>query len=219
MRLLIRMMEKYLTNPTEIEEKSFGIIRNEVDLSGFDRLQQQVVMRLVHTSGNLALAQQIRISNNAVQKGIDALTLNTPVLCDVEMVKQGLTKRFLNCEPLCFLNEKNVPERARQRGETRTMSALSHWEPHLRGAIALIGNAPTALFRLMEMLEAGVAKPALVIGMPVGFVGAAQSKRYLWQHYQDLGVECITIQGRAGGSALAAGTLNTIMRLKQGLFF
>lgn len=195
------------------------MIRAATELSGFTDLQQQLVMRLVHTSGNPEIAQQVCMSANAINTGIESLNQNHAVLCDVEMVKQGLTKRFLTQQPLCFLNHQDTPKIAAASGETRTMSALEHWTPYLENSIVIIGNAPTALFRLIEMLETGSVKPALIIGMPVGFVGAAEAKNYLWRHHQHLGVGCITLNGRVGGSALAASAFNTLVRLKNGLKF
>ena len=212
-------MQDYLKDPNKIEAKSFQMIRAETDLSAFDELQQQIVMRLVHSSGNPDLAQQVLISDSAITTGVSALNNNCEVLCDVEMVKQGLTKRYLKQNPLCFLNHPKTEEIANSSGQTRTMSALELWTPHIENSIVIIGNAPTALFRLMENLEGGCAKPALVIGMPVGFVGAPESKHYLWQHYSELGVECITLNGRAGGSALAASAFNTLIRLQNNLTF
>ena len=212
-------MDDYIKDPHQIEEKSFRLIRAATDLSGFDETEQQLVMRLVHTSGNPQVAQQVRISASAIDTGIAALSRNVTVLCDVEMVKQGLTKRYLDAEPLCFLNHEKTAELARASGETRSMSALQLWTPHIEDSIVIIGNAPTALFRLLEMLEAGSARPSLIIGMPVGFVGAPESKDYLWDHRKNLGVECITLRGRVGGSALAAGAFNTLVRLKNGLRF
>lgn len=212
-------MEDYIKDPVAIEAKSFEMIKAVTDLNGFDEQQQQIVMRLVHTCGNPEIAQQVRISAGAVAAGAFALKTETTVLCDVEMVKQGLTKRFLVQPPLCFLNDEKTFAIAKQSGETRTLSALQLWQPYLQGSIAVIGNAPTALFGLMEMIEAGCPKPSLIIGIPVGFVGAPESKDYLWRQHQDLGVECITIQERTGGSALAAGAFNTLIRLKHGLRF
>ena len=212
-------MDDYLKNPDEIERKSFQIIRAETDFSGFDEHQQQIVMRLVHTCGNPKIAQQVRISGAAIDAGINALKQNCAVLCDVEMVKQGLTKRFLTRDPLCFLNDPKTTELANMRGETRSMSALDLWLPHIDNSIAIIGNAPSALFRLLEMLEGGAPKPALVIAMPVGFVGAPESKNYIWNSHVKLGIECITLEGRIGGSALAAGAFNTLIRLKNKVFF
>jgi len=212
-------LDDYLKDPHKIEEKSFQLIRAATDLSGFDENEQQLVMRLVHTSGNPDIARQVRVSAAAIDAGMAALNRDATVLCDVEMVKQGLTKRYLNAEPMCFLNHEKTAELASVSGATRSMSALEQWTPHLRDSIVIIGNAPTALFRLLEMLEAGSVKPGLIIGMPVGFVGAPESKDYLWDHRADLGVECITLQGRVGGSALAAAAFNTLVRLKNGLFF
>ena len=212
-------MDDYLKNPDEIERKSFQIIRAETDFSGFDEHQQQIVMRLVHTCGNPKIAQQVRISGAAIDAGINVLKRNLAVLCDVEMVKQGLTKRFLTRDPLCFLNDPKTTDLANMRGETRSMSALDLWLPHIDNSIAIIGNAPSALFRLLEMLEDGAPKPALVIAMPVGFVGAPESKNYIWNNHVKLGIECITLEGRIGGSALAAGAFNTLIRLKNKVFF
>ena len=212
-------MDPYLKDPVEIENRSFAMIKSATDLSGFDEMQQQIVMRLVHTCGNPDIVNQVCISEHAVARGVAALNNSCKVLCDVEMVKHGLTKRFLDQTPLCFLNHDDVPALAKQSGETRSMTALSLWQPHIESSICIIGNAPTALFRLMEMLESGCPKPALIIAIPVGFVGASESKAYLWEQHKALGVECITITGRTGGSALAAGAFNTLIRLQRGLRF
>ncbi|MEM7195454.1 MAG: precorrin-8X methylmutase [Pseudomonadota bacterium] len=209
----------YLKNPVAIETESFAQIKAATDLSGFDEEQSQIVLRLVHTCGNPDVARQIKISDLAASAGVAALANGAPVLCDVEMVRQGLTKRYLNETPMCFLNDPDIPRRARDAGETRTMTAVSKWVPYLKGSIVIVGNAPTALFRLLELLHEGVDKPALIIGMPVGFVGAAESKDVLWEEYSNLKTECITIEGRTGGSALAAGAFNTLIRLQRGLRF
>lgn len=210
---------KYIKDPHLIEEKSFEQIKRLTDFSGFDSDQQQIVMRLVHTCGNPDIAQQVKISSGAVNAGIQAITHNKAIFCDVEMVAQGLTKRFLNSQPRCFLNHPDVAEIAQKNNETRTMTALQFWKEDLQDSIAIIGNAPTALFRLLEMIDANGVKPALIIGIPVGFIGAAESKDYLWKRHSALGVECITLLGNAGGSALAAGAFNTLVRLQRGLRF
>lgn len=212
-------MDDYIKDPIEIENRSFETIRQLTDFTGFSNLEQQVVMRLVHTCGNPDIASSVRFSNNAVESGIEALENHCNVLCDVEMVKQGLTKRFLDSEPLCFLNKDNIADKAKALNVSRSMTALDYWQPYLKDSIAIIGNAPTALFRLMEMIEQGHDKPALIIGIPVGFIGAAESKDYLFDSHKALNIECITILGRAGGSALAAGAFNTLVRLKRGLRF
>ena len=119
-------------------------------------------------------------------------------------------------EPLCFLNDPRTAATAQASGETRTMAALEQWRPHLKGSVVIIGNAPTALFRLLEMLADGADKPALIIGMPVGFVGAAESKQALWDDHRALGIECITLLGREGGSAVSAASCNALLRCNRG---
>lgn len=207
---------QYETGPSEIEKESFRQIRQLVDLTDFDLHQQQVVMRIVHSLGMPELASAVRFSANACASGLDALSKQAPILCDVEMVKQGITKRMIEKEPLCFLNHAATVERAKASGETRSMAALQAWKDCLAGAVVVIGNAPTALFRLMEMIEAGADRPALIIGMPVGFVGAAESKEALWQTHKNLGVECITLLGRPGGSAVSSATCNALLRINRG---
>ena len=205
-------MDDYLKDPVRIENKSFAMIREMTDLSGFSAPQRQVVMRLVHTCGCPEIARQVRFSQNAVAAGIAALSAGCAVLCDTEMVRHGLSKPFLDTHPRCFVNDRAVADLARQNKQSRSMTAVQFWLPHLESSIAIIGNAPTALFRLLELLEEGAAKPALVIGMPVGFVGAAEAKQYLIDHQAGLGIEYITIPGRSGGSALAAAAFNALSR-------
>ena len=209
----------YQINPQAIEAESFRQIRELTALDGFSREQQQVVMRMVHSVGMPELAAQVRFSKAACESGLKALAENCPILCDAEMVKQGITKRMLQSPPLCFLNDERTPELAKQRGETRSMAALQLWQQQLAGSVVVIGNAPTALFRLLEMIEQGADKPALIIGIPVGFVGAAESKLALWDVHQKLGVECITLLGRQGGSAIAASVCNALLRCNQDEYY
>lgn len=209
----------YEINPQAIETESFRQIRELTDLSAYTREQQQVVMRVVHSLGLPHLSEQIRFSQYACEAGIKALQKQAVMLCDVEMVKQGITKRMISKQPECYLNAPQVAELAKLNGETRSMAALSLWEKRLDGAIVLIGNAPTALFRLLEMLEQGAAKPALVIAMPVGFVGAAESKQALWENHQHLGIECITLLGREGGSAVTSASCNALLRCLRGEYY
>ena len=210
------MTYNYIKDPKEIERNSFLQIRELTDLTDLSIAQQQVVMRIVHSVGIPGIASQVHFSAGACDAGIAALTANSAILCDVEMVKQGLTKRMLESEPLCFLNDAGVVEQAKLRGETRTMAALPAWDKHLAGSVVIIGNAPTALFRLLEMIAAGAPKPALIIGMPVGFVGAAESKQALWDAHLELDIECITLLGREGGSAVSAATCNALLRCISG---
>lgn len=209
----------YIADPVEIEQQSFKQIRQLTDLSAFDRQQQQVVMRVVHSLGMPSLAEQVRFSEDACQAGMRALANNKPILCDVEMVKQGVTKRMISEPPACYLNDPAAAELAKVRGETRSMAAVELWRSQLKDAVVLIGNAPTALFRLLEMLEQGADKPALIIGMPVGFIGAAESKQALWDCHRQLGINCITLLGREGGSAVTAATCNALLRCNRDEYY
>jgi precorrin-8X/cobalt-precorrin-8 methylmutase len=200
------------TDPAAIERESFRRIRALADLDGLSEAEQQVAMRIVHSLGLPEVVAALRFSAAACDAGIAALKQECPILCDVEMVRHGVTRRLRAVEPLCFLNDERVPGLARERGETRSMAALTLWQPLLAGSLVLIGNAPTALFRLLQMLEAGAAKPALIVAMPVGFVGAAESKQLLWDTHRQLGVECITLLGRQGGSAVTAASCNALLR-------
>ena len=206
-------------SPTAIEQDSFVQIRALTELDHFSLDQQQVVMRIVHSVGLPEIAQQVRFSKNACEKGRRALQENRPILCDAEMVKQGVTKRMINQAPLCFLNHASVPDLAKKRGETRSMAALQLWAEHLQDSVVIIGNAPTALFRLLQMLKDGAPKPALIIAMPVGFVGAAESKQALWDYHEELGIECITLLGRQGGSAVSAASCNALLRCNLGEYY
>jgi precorrin-8X/cobalt-precorrin-8 methylmutase len=211
-----KMNFDYIHDPQKIEVESFRQIRELTALDHLSIEAQQVVMRIVHSVGFPHIAAQVNFSENACQSGIAALKKGVPILCDVEMVKQGITKRMIKTDPLCFLNQQGVAERAKEQGETRTMAAVESWLPHLAGSIVVIGNAPTALFRLLEMIDQGAPKPALIIGMPVGFVGAAESKQALWDCHQQLDIECITLLGREGGSAVSSATCNALLRCIKG---
>ncbi|MCV6611452.1 MAG: precorrin-8X methylmutase [Amphritea sp.] len=213
------MQFEYIIDPVAIEQESFRQIRELTDLDGLTREQQQVVMRVVHSVGIPAVAERVRFSANACEAGLQALASDCDILCDVEMVKQGITKRMINKEPVCNLNDPKAAELAKERGETRSMAALELWRDKLAGSVVVIGNAPTALFRLLEMIEQGADKPALIIGMPVGFVGAAESKEALWEVHKTLGIECITLLGREGGSAVSSATCNALLRCNRGEWY
>ena len=210
------MSFEYQPNPHAIEQDSFRQIRQLTDLSGLSDDAQQVVMRVVHSVGDPLVAQHMRISTNACAAGRKALDNHQTILCDVEMVKQGITKRMVQNPPLCYLNHEDTTAIAQLRGETRSMAALDLWGDQLAASVVVIGNAPTALFRLLEMIKKGVPKPALIVGIPVGFVGAAESKQALWDIHEELGIECITLLGRQGGSAAASSVVNALLRCNMG---
>ena len=215
----------YIIDPQQIEKNSFITIREQTDLSSFDNHQQQVVMRIVHSIGMPDVADNIRFSTAACEQGLTALKNKAHILCDVEMVKQGITKRMIQQPPLCFLNDPRTAELAKKTGETRSMAAVKFWREVLPGSVVVIGNAPTALFRLLENLEQlreadkeeyERVKPALVIGMPVGFIGAAESKQALWEEHKRLEIECITLMGNQGGSAVSSAACNALLRINRG---
>ena len=206
----------YLHSPHTIEQQSFKQIRQLSNLDGLREAEQQVAMRIVHSTGLPDIVSRIRFSVRACENGMKALAVNAPILCDVEMVRQGITKRLLKQQPYCFLNDARSVAQAKKSGETRAMAALGLWQDLLQDSVVLIGNAPTALFRLLEIIEQSTLKPALIIGMPVGFVGAEESKQALWEMHKTLGVECITLSGRQGGSAVTAAACNALLRCNAG---
>ncbi len=204
------MAYDYIHEPDEIYRQSFATIRQEVDLSKLPADLEPVALRLIHTTGDFGVLDNLTFSEGAGKIGSAALAGGCTVLADVEMVGAGITKRFLNTpdQVMCTLNDPDVPAEAKAQGTTRSAAAVDHWLEHLEGAVVAIGNAPTALFRLLELLDEGAFEPALIIGMPVGFVGAVESKEALIAHAS--GVPYITMQGRRGGSALAAATVNAL---------
>ncbi|GAB4300126.1 MAG: precorrin-8X methylmutase [Oscillatoriaceae cyanobacterium] len=203
-------MIDYIRNGDDIYRQSFAIIRAEANLEYlFDDLAQ-VVVRMIHACGMTDIVQDIEASPNAVQVGREALRAGATILCDSQMVASGITRNRLsaNNEIICTLNHPEIPEIAQRLNNTRSAAAVDLWKPHQEGAVAVIGNAPTALYRLLELLDEGAPKPALILGLPVGFVGAAESKAELAANSR--GVPFITLHGRRGGSAIAAAAVNAL---------
>ena len=199
----------YIRDGTEIYLRSFAMIRAEARLSRFSAAEERVAVRIIHACGMVEAAADIYFSPGAAERAAAALAAGAPVLCDARMVAQGVTRARLprGNEVICTLDDPRVPELARESATTRSAAAMELWRPHLAGAVVAIGNAPTALFRLLEMLDAGAAPPAAVIGMPVGFIGAAESKEAL---IADARVPVIAVRGRKGGSAMAAAAVNAL---------
>lgn len=200
----------YIRDPDEIYRRSFATIEAEADFSRLHKDLRGVAVRLIHACGMVDLIGDIEASVDAAVAGRAALRAGAPILCDAEMVRHGIIVRSLPAdnEVICLLNEKGVAPLAKTHGTTRSAAQVDLWLPHLEGAIVAIGNAPTALFRLLELIEAGAPKPALVIGMPVGFVGAAESKHALATLPH--GMSFIAVTGRRGGSAMAAAAVNAL---------
>jgi precorrin-8X/cobalt-precorrin-8 methylmutase len=204
-------MTDYLKDPEAIYLQSFATIRAEADLTGIGEDMQDVVVRMIHACGMVDIAQHVRSSEDVVEKLEFALVEGAPILCDCEAVRAGIAQKYLHGNELVVtLNDPRVPALAKQLGTTRSAAAVELWRDKLQGAIVVIGNAPTALFHLLEMLDAGAPKPAAIIATPVGFVGAEEAKAEL-----DLdihGVPFITLLGRRGGSAMASAALNAIAK-------
>ena len=199
----------YVRDPAEIYRRSVAAIRREVDLDAVPEDLRPVALRLVHASGMPDIVMELVASPGAATRGATALKAGAPVLVDVEMVSQGIVRTQLpaNNRLLCALNGGRVPELAHELATTRSAAAVELWRPYLEGAVVAIGNAPTALFHLLERLDEGWPTPALVLGFPVGFVGAAESKDALAARDD---VPFITVKGRRGGSAMAAAAVNAL---------
>ncbi|MBD2463704.1 precorrin-8X methylmutase [Oscillatoria sp. FACHB-1407] len=205
-------MIDYLRNGDDIYRKSFAIIRAEADLSRLPDDLALVAVRLIHACGMTDIVDDLAASPDAAIAGRDALTAGAPILCDSQMVANGITRKRLPAdnEIICTLNHPEVPAIAQRLQTTRSAAALELWRSHLEGSVVAIGNAPTALFHLLELLDEGAPKPALILGFPVGFVGAAESKAELAANSR--GVPFITLHGRRGGSAIAAAAVNALAR-------
>lgn len=205
---------EYVADGPAIYADSFATIRRESDLSRVPADAEKVAVRMIHGSGQTDLVDDLVVHRRLAAAGRAALAAGAPVLCDARMVAMGITAGRLPAdnEVLCFLNEPAVPDLARAWRTTRTAAAVSLWEPHLEGAVVAIGNAPTALFHLLEMLIDGAPRPAAIVGCPVGFIGARESKEALValadEHRID--VPYVTVRGRRGGSAMASSAVNAL---------
>jgi precorrin-8X/cobalt-precorrin-8 methylmutase len=202
----------YLRDGAAIYERSFAIIRAEAELSRFSAEEADLAVRMIHACGLVEAARHIVFGQGLVAAARAALTRGAPILCDAEMVAHGITRARLPAhnEVICTLRDARVPALAQELGTTRSAAALELWADRLAGAVVAIGNAPTALFRLLEMLDGGAPKPAAILGIPVGFVGAAESKDALAEDSHD--VPFLIVRGRMGGSAMTAAAVNALAR-------
>lgn len=207
---MISTRYNYLRDPDAIYRESFTRIRGEADLSALPEVLHALALRLAHAAGDASILRDLVWSDGAVAAGRAALAQGASILADSAMVKAGIIARSLprKNKVLCVIGDKRVPALAKRLGTTRSAAAVELWRPALAGAIVAIGNAPTALFHLLEMIAAGAPKPALVLGFPVGFVGAAEAKAALAEN--ELGLPFIALAGRRGGSALAAAAINAL---------
>jgi precorrin-8X/cobalt-precorrin-8 methylmutase len=205
-------MVDYIRDGAEIYRRSFAIIRAETDLSSFSAAEADVIVRMIHACGLVEASQQIVFGAGLVAAARGALQAGAAILCDAEMVAHGVTRARLpnRNEVICTLRDPAVAGLAEKLGTTRSAAALELWMEKLAGAVVAIGNAPTALFRLLELIDAGAPKPAAIVGAPVGFVGAAESKDELMTHSR--GIPYLVVRGRLGGSAMAAAAINALAR-------
>jgi precorrin-8X/cobalt-precorrin-8 methylmutase len=203
---------EYLKDGAEIYRRSFATIRDEAELDGLDPVLARVVVRMIHACGMVDLVADVAGSPGFTSGAQTALKAGRPILCDTFMVAAGVTRSRLPAanEVVCTLDDPTVPALAAGFGTTRSAAALELWGNRLDGALVVVGNAPTALFRLLELVEQGAPRPAAVIGVPVGFVGAAESKEALAGH--PAGLEHLVVHGRRGGSAIAAAAVNALAR-------
>jgi precorrin-8X/cobalt-precorrin-8 methylmutase len=201
---------EYVTDGAEIYRRSFATIRGEAALGGLPGDVAQVAVRMIHACGMTDLVQDLAWSPGVVKAARTALQAGAPILCDAAMVAAGVTRKRLPAdnEVVCTLSDPAVPELAKQLGTTRSAAALDLWTDRLAGSVVAIGNAPTALFRLLELIRDGAPRPAAVLGIPVGFIGAAESKEALAGN--DLGLKYLVVRGRRGGSAITAAAINAI---------
>ncbi len=199
----------YIRDGGAIYARSFAMIRAESDLARWSGAAERVVVRMIHACGMTDLPRDVEMSDTFAAAGEAALKAGAPILCDVRMVADGVTRARLPArnEVICTLGDPRVPALAAELGTTRSAAAMELWRPHLPGSVVAVGNAPTALFRLLELLDEGVAPPAAVIGIPVGFVGAAESKEAL---ARDGRVPFVVVHGRRGGSAMTAAAVNAL---------
>lgn len=203
-------MRPYLNDPAAIYAESFATVRREARLDRFGPGLSALAIRVIHACGMVEIADRLVFSAHAYQAGRDALLAGAPVLCDCEMVGAGIIRRSLPADNqiIVKLNDPGVPARAASIGNTRSAAAVELWHDHLEGAVVAIGNAPTALFHLLELLDQGWPKPALILGFPVGFVGAAESKAELARDPR--GCDYVALRGRRGGSAMASAAVNAL---------
>ena len=203
-------MRPYEKDPSAIYAQSFATVRAEANLDRFPNGLDRLATRVIHACGMVEVADRLAFSENAYAAGHQALAAGKPILCDCEMVGAGIIRRYLPAdnEVIVTLNDPSTPDRAAAMRNTRSAAAVELWEPHIAGAVVAIGNAPTALFHLLDLIDQGFPKPAVILGFPVGFVGAAESKAELAANPR--GCEFVALRGRKGGSALASAAVNAL---------
>ncbi len=213
-------MIKYPKDPKKIQLNSLKLVKEGFDLGHLSLLEKEIARQMAINCGDISILENIRFSTNAVGKALEALDEDYDLLCDTETVACGLKEKYLKDEPICLINKANVISQAKSNKQTRSMTAVDLWKPYLPESIILIGNEPTALFRLLEILEEikdknNGKKPALIIATPVGYSCAEEAKQYLWDNCEKLDVPCITLLGARGGSGFASTIMNKLLQIQK----
>jgi len=213
-------MIKYEKSPQKLQLNSTEFVKANYNLEHLNLLEKQIARQVSVVCGDLSILENIRFSKKAVKKALEALDEDYELLCDTENVVCGLKSKYLKNEPICLINKANIISQAKSKKLTRSMVAVDLWKPYLPESIILIGSEPTALFRLLEILEKiknddSSKKPALIIATPVGFSGAEEAKQYLWDNCEKLGIPCITILGTRGGNDLATSIMNKLLQMHK----
>ncbi len=214
-------MIKYEKSPQKLQLNSTAFVKENYDLERLNYMEKQIARQVAVISGDLSILEHIRFSEGVVEKTLEALDEDYDLLCDTETVVCGLKNKYLKNEPICLINKANVISQAKSKKHTRSMVAVDLWKPYLPESIILIGSEPTALFRLLEILEEikdkdSSKKPALIIATPVGFGGAEEAKKALWDSCEKLAVPCITLLGTRGGNDIASAIMNKLLQIQKG---
>ncbi len=213
-------MIKHQTDPLRIRQASADTIKKQVSLEHLSSLEQQIAIQMIQACGDVSILENLRFSESAAEIGLKILEDDYDLLCDTVTVACAVKDKYLKDEPICLIRKANVISQAKSKKHTRSMTAIDLWKPYLAGSIILIGEEPTALFRLLEILEElrnedSDKKPALIIATPVGFTGAIEAKQYLWERHEKLGIPCITLLGTRGGNAFSSTALNVLLRIQS----
>jgi len=214
-------MLKYEKNPKIIQKRALEAIEKEVDLTHLNAVEKKLAQQILISTGDMTIVDDLKISENAIDIAFEAFEEDFDLLCDTEMVCAGIKTNYLNDNPICLINKANVISQAKSSKQSRSMIAVDLWKPYLADSFIVIGQEPTALFRLLELLnehksDDSFRKPAMIIAMPVGCSGASsQSKQYLWDNRKELDIPCITVLGNRGGSDVATTTMNMLLKMHK----
>lgn len=214
-------MLKYEKNPKIIQNLALKAIEKEADLSHLNLLEKKLAQQILISTGDMTIIDDLRISEGGIETAFEAFEEDFDLLCDTEMVAAGIKRKYLNDQPICLIDKANVISQAKSSKHSRSMVAVDLWKPYLADSFIVIGQEPTALFRLLELLndkksDDNFKKPTMIIAMPVGCSGASsESKKYLWEHRKEIDIPCITILGNRGGSDVATTTMNMLLKMYQ----